>query len=165
MSEPVTLSLVGAGGALGGAAIGAIAAYFTTRVQLSKAKELDLDRRLFDARREAYERAVTVFSFTHNERMNNRRYPQHSTDSEAQWKAHEMMGPVMLWSKGELANKVREFSGYLAKPIPMNFDERLQDTKKGNKLWIETILLMRKEVGMEDFMKDDIGELPQTPTK
>jgi len=33
-----------------GAAIGATAAYVTTRLQLKNAKNLDLDRRLFDAR-------------------------------------------------------------------------------------------------------------------
>ena len=55
-----------------GAAIGAFAAYFTTRLQLNNAKKLDSDRRLFDARKQAYESAVSIFSFAHNERLNGR---------------------------------------------------------------------------------------------
>lgn len=75
-----------------GAAIGATAAYVTTRLQLKNAKNLDLDRRLFDARRQAYETAVSIFSFTHNERLNGRSYPSHSTDSDAMWKTHNRVG-------------------------------------------------------------------------
>ena len=151
-------------GGILGAGIGALAAYFTTRLQLNKAKVLDLDRRLFDARRQAYETAVSVFSFTHNERLNGRTYPSHSTDSEAQWKTHNMMGPVMLWSQKELARQVNEFSAYLASPIPANPTEKSKDMLKGNQLWFKLIMAMREEVGMEDFLKTSVAELPTEPT-
>lgn len=150
-------------GALG-AIIGAIAAYFTTRLQLNNTKNLDLDRRLFEARRKAYENAVSVFSFTHNERLNNRHYPDHSTDSEAQWKTHDMMGPVMLWSNKELAQQVNEFAAYLNSPIPTDPKEKDKDMIRGNSLWYKLIMAMRAEVGMEDFLKTSVAELPKDPT-
>jgi hypothetical protein len=146
-----------------GAAIGATAAYVTTRLQLKNAKDLDLDRRLFDARRQAYETAVSIFSFTHNERLNGRPYPSHSTDSDAMWKTHNMMGPVMLWSQKEVAQKVNEFAAYLASPIPTDPAEKSKDMMKGNGLWYTLIMAMRGEVGMEDFLKTSVAELPKEP--
>lgn len=141
--------------------IAATAAYYTTNLQLNKAKELDFNKRLFDARRAAYEKVISVFSFSHNERINNRRYPRSSTDVEAQWKTHEAMGPVILWSGKDLIQGVQLFVGYLNSPLPLlPTEESMRQENNGNIMFRQIIELMRKEVGVGMFADLPVSDLP-----
>lgn len=160
-SNVMTSILTGILGALIGGSITAMSTYYTTRMQLSRARDLDGNRRLFDARKSAYENAISIFSFTLNERLNGRSYPKNSSDIEAQWKTHNMMGAVVLWSGEKLVKKIQEFASYLAKPIPSTEEEKKKDAQEGSDIWFDLIGLMRKEIGTGDFFrrKEDIANI------
>lgn len=159
-TSTLMIAVIAAGSVIAGAAVGSVSSYFTTKLQLRSARDHDIDRRLFDARRVAYEKALVIFTFAHNERMNGRKWPKHSTDVEAQWKSHEVMGPVSLWSSKELVVKMRDFFGYLQGALPTTIPEHQQQDLYGNTAWQHIIKQMRDDVGTGEFLDLPIPELP-----
>lgn len=154
-----TIAIFGIIGTLFGAFIGGCFGYFTAKLQLDKTRELDENRRLFDVRKESYERAFIQLTFAQSERNKGKVYPNNADQA---MEVHRTIGSITLWASTELMSQLRRFFGFLASPIPTVESEKKKDSATGFDLIQKLIDQMRKDIGSGNVIRiPSVEERPE----
>lgn len=130
-----------------GAAIAAAAAYLTTRAQLKNSKEIDIDRRIFDARSKAFNNAMRLINFLCTERVEGRLIlPTHPQAIEHA--GYDVMGQLNLYGSEALLEKARYLFRFLSQPIAPP-QEAGNDKEKVITARNVLLRMMRSELGIK----------------
>ncbi len=150
MSEAIFAALIAGISALVGSLIGGVAVIITIVIQLNSQRKSELDSRLFPLRKEAYEKALAVFSRSHDERRNNKKWPAQGNDAD-DIEVGKALNAVYLYSSKELTDKMLELAGYLVLDIPADAKAKEKEDNIRRELWNDIRMQMRKELGTENI--------------
>ena len=131
--------------------IGALSGLCVVWIQSKFTREFDSDRRNFDARKEAYQRSIAVFTYALGERIIGNKHPN---SKEEKQELIDSMSMTILFSDKELIKEIEKFASYIITPIPSHEEEKKKDDTYGTDILQKIINEMRKEIGHGEYLED-----------
>lgn len=142
---------------LGGAFLAFLAGLLSGWIQFKSNKELNTDQRLFDARRQAYERAISVFTFAQHKRRNGQIYPPSPNSPESQ-ELNNILGVLHLYNPKTMSPSLVELFRYMASPIPpANSIQFKENMEYGVQIIQEILTEMRESLGTGPYLDDTVS--------